>query len=464
MYIEKICLNDVRCFEVAELDLSECELGTSILIAGNNGFGKSTILRAIAMGLCDRDSAASLHHELEGNFARQQTKDNKLAVTNNKISGIAKIEITLLDENHDSWEICTEVIEWKGQTIVTVEQKYKYKGEVIKFDLFSSFWNKLFLVSYGAGVRTIGTAKYSEYFAPDAVYSLFKYDSHLQDPELAWRRLLDASRNESNVEGSTREEEKVNRYIQKLLKNILDLELNKEVYLKPNGIYVQKEEASSIPLDAMGDGHRSLVKLTLDILVWALLKQNLDELDLGENRDWTPITVNDEGGFNIQGIVIIDEIEQHLHPKLQRNILKGLAEKFPQIQFIMTTHSPLCVSGTADAKKFDKESYKVFSLERGDDEWIDVIPMPIPYGLRADQIMIEYFQLDTTLNLSAEHNLARVRELVNLPEKDRSSEENNEIASLLKEIEKYSFSLAESLRDREIQKEALDYLKERKNK
>lgn len=74
MYITKVRLEDVRCFEEAVIDLSEHELGTSVLIAGNNGIGKSAILRAIAMGLCDRDSAASLLRELEGNYIRKQAK------------------------------------------------------------------------------------------------------------------------------------------------------------------------------------------------------------------------------------------------------------------------------------------------------------------------------------------------------------------------------------------------------
>ena len=90
MYITKIRLRDVRCFEEAEIDLSDCKPGTSVLIAGNNGLGKSAILRAIAMGLCDRDSAASLLRELEGNFIRKQ------AIGAEKE---AEIEICLVDDN-----------------------------------------------------------------------------------------------------------------------------------------------------------------------------------------------------------------------------------------------------------------------------------------------------------------------------------------------------------------------------
>jgi predicted ATP-binding protein involved in virulence len=202
------------------------------------------------------------------------------------------------------------------------------------------------VTGYGAGLRTTATARFSDYFAPDAVYSLFKYDAPLQDPETAWRRLIAAwersrrRRTKSGIEG-------VHKEVQALLKHVLDLSENAEINLEPNGIFVQENE-ERIPLDAMGDGHRALVKLTLDILVWFLLKLNEDREGKGEQRNWRPIPIDQDGRPKVEGIVIIDEIEQHLHPKLQRGILKRLYDKFPHVQFIMTTHSPLCVSGTAD--------------------------------------------------------------------------------------------------------------------
>lgn len=44
------------------------------------------------------------------------------------------------------------------------------------------------------------------------------------------------------------------------------------------------------------------------------------------------------------GIILIDEIEVHLHPKCQQNILRTLKKIFPKVQFIVTTHSPMVVS------------------------------------------------------------------------------------------------------------------------
>jgi chromosome segregation ATPase len=156
--------------------------------------------------------------------------------------------------------------------------------------------------------------------------------------------------------------------------------------------------------------------------------------------------------------VIIDEVEQHLHPKLQRQIVKKLDDKFPKVQFIMTTHSPLCVSGTADTGKSGQERYKVFSLGRTESA-VTVHPRDIPRGLRADQILVDYFELGTTLNLATEKKVKQLEKLMSKPKGQRSSRQKAELESLLQEIQELNFTLAESSRDREFQKSALEFLK-----
>ena len=54
LYVRKLTLKNIRCFEHLEIEFEE---GKSIVIIGDNGDGKSTVLRALAMGLCDQSSA-----------------------------------------------------------------------------------------------------------------------------------------------------------------------------------------------------------------------------------------------------------------------------------------------------------------------------------------------------------------------------------------------------------------------
>ena len=55
-----------------------------------------------------------------------------------------------------------------------------------------------------------------------------------------------------------------------------------------------------------------------------------------------------ENPLEASGVILIDEIDLHLHPKWQREILRKLHEVFPNVQFIVTTHSPIILQGASD--------------------------------------------------------------------------------------------------------------------
>ncbi len=412
------------------MDLSgNGSLGMSALITGNNGVGKSSILRAIAMGLCDRGSADALLRELEGNYVRKGTEEKGGKKE-------AKVKIGLKN-NRNKWSTETTFTEEKESVIEAITQVVKKNGKKISKE--APLWKELFLIAYGAGLRTQGTAKYSNYFAPDAVYSLFKYDTPPQDPELAWRRLRAAEAQSRNGTGRT------DKLVKGLLKHILDLEEDSEITLDPDGIYM-RQHGETKPLDSVGDGHKSLVTLTLDILLWYLLKINDSETE-GEKRRWKPLPLDKDSILNAKGIVIIDEVEQHLHPKLQREILGRLNEKFPKIQFIIATHSPLCVTGTADVS----DGYKIFSVAYDeDDETTEINSEPVPQGLFAHQVLLDYFGLPTTLSASLGEKYERMNEL--FLKNKRNSKEDKEYKRLKKEINEISPTLGESMKERELNK------------
>ena len=90
-------------------------------------------------------------------------------------------------------------------------------------------------------------------------------------------------------------------------------------------LMIDFKDGTHQPFDTLSDGQRGLIAMVADIARRACLLNP----HLGENvlRD-TP------------GIVLIDELDLHLHPKWQRSIVTNLKKTFPKIQFIATTHSP----------------------------------------------------------------------------------------------------------------------------
>lgn len=117
--------------------------------------------------------------------------------------------------------------------------------------------------------------------------------------------------------------------------------------------------------------------------------------------------------FNLPGIVLIDEIETHLHLEMQKNIMPLLTTIFPNIQFIVTTHSPFILNSIENAVIYDLENNLL--VENGLDN--------VPY----DGIVEGYFRADKLSDVLKE-KFERYKTLVE--KKVLSDDELEEIAEL----------------------------------
>ena len=94
--------------------------------------------------------------------------------------------------------------------------------------------------------------------------------------------------------------------------------------------------------------------------------------------------------YENRGIVMVDEIDLHLHPAWQMTVLKALAEALPNVQFIATSHSPLLVGSI--------EWMNVILMEPGERQSSQPRRFEHPvHGLNADQILTsEFFGMKST--------------------------------------------------------------------
>ncbi len=95
---------------------------------------------------------------------------------------------------------------------------------------------------------------------------------------------------------------------------------------------IQKGD-TSFKLEELSNGEKMIITLIVDIT------KRILQANYRPNQEKTVEEI-----LNGNGIVLIDEIDQHLHPEWQRNILPALAKTFPNVQFIVTTHSPQVLS------------------------------------------------------------------------------------------------------------------------
>ncbi len=130
------------------------------------------------------------------------------------------------------------------------------------------------------------------------------------------------------------------------------------------------------------------------------------------------------------GIILIDEIEQHLHPAWQRTIIPNLRRTFPNIQFILTTHSPQVLSTLKKENVFILEDFKL------------VKDTPQTFGRDSNSILYEIFGVEKR-PAEAKEVFAKLYRIMDDPEKV------NETADMLKDVEeKYGYYDEEVVRAR----------------
>jgi len=107
------------------------------------------------------------------------------------------------------------------------------------------------------------------------------------------------------------------------------------------GLMIEKN-GQEFEVNQLSDGEKTLIMLVCDIA-----------------RRLTIANPSLKNKLEGEGVVMIDEIELHLHPKWQRNVLPALQKTFPNIQFIVTTHSPQVLGGVERESVFILKDFKL---------------------------------------------------------------------------------------------------------
>ncbi len=159
-----------------------------------------------------------------------------------------------------------------------------------------------------------------------------------------------------------------------------------EFRIKEDTVVVSFNNDTSLRFDSLSDGYRAVMALAADIAhKMAKLNPHLG-IDVAQK---TP------------GIVLIDELDLHLHPKWQRRIVGDLKRAFPLVQFITTTHSPFIIQSlelgevlNLGPQKTMEEDFNALSIEDIAEEVMDI---PVPQRSEKYQKMYdaatEYFDL-----------------------------------------------------------------------
>lgn len=159
-------------------------------------------------------------------------------------------------------------------------------------------------------------------------------------------------------------------------------------------VYFRYCDGREVRSNLLSDGYRRLVSIVVDIAFRCALLNK--------------VMYGDEAYKHTHGTVIIDEIDEHLHPELQVRIMKALHETFPKIQFIVSTHAPLVMSSVET-----NEDNVVYKLEYKDGKYSH--KELNTYGLDASTIMDVYMD-QTPRDLAIDAEIKAIEKLIDAEE------------------------------------------------
>jgi predicted ATP-binding protein involved in virulence len=356
MYIQKAEIKNIRSIEKFEIEFKN-PAGWHVLI-GENGAGKSTIIRSIALALVGEEFQGL--REVWDDWLNKQSNEGKIIVSLSKedkfdqiyskneenIKNTDKIEIVFHKDEKENFEIELDEGQWIHYKIFGFFS-VAY-GPYRRFEGGNSLWEKVF--------------KNSRFSRLAAHLSVFGEDIALTEP-IEWLK---------NLQYLSLERVKESDYVIENLKKLINHKDKDGSFLQHNtklesvsssGVFFKDGNGVIISVNQMSDGYRSFLSMTFELIRQLLRvygsKKVFKNIEKGEMF------------IDLPGVVLVDEIDAHLHPTWQTRIGNWFLKYFPRLQFIVTTHSPLVCRAAKNgsiwrlaAPGSDEKSGEITGLDR----------------------------------------------------------------------------------------------------
>lgn len=357
MYLKKIHIKNYKAIESLDIDLKP---GVNLLI-GDNGAGKTSVLEGMAVAL--------------GGMFENVTGVTPINILKEDIH----LKIKPLGDSSASIEYCEPASvgcvlqSMNEQEFIWNRVKEERSSKTMKTDDKDvCIWMKnltndsealLPLISFQSAARAWRVEK------GDLGAELKK---KLDDRRCGYVGCLKSSMDVKSIKqwclkqeivasnkGFVREYEMFKNIVASFMKEINEMEDIPAVYYSPQfNELVYKNDQVEMPISKLSAGYQSLLWMIMDLAYRACMLN--PELEKREQ---------------IEGIVLIDEIDLHLHPKWQWNVIEALRKTFENVQFIIATHSPIVISSSKDANLIFLESDK------------DVSYLPDCYGYEVEDVL-----------------------------------------------------------------------------
>lgn len=325
-FLSQIEINKVRHLSNITINLSENER-KHLLITGKNGSGKTTLLLEIRKYL--KAINDDCLNKLKGDY-KKYLLDSEKRVRNAKSEG----------ERYEEQKTYTQ--------LSNIIRKYSDGLELVfnrHDDLDEAYRKGDFVIAYFPAERKtkidrptgVELIKLEEFYPLDADPGkiLLKYMVHLKTQQ-------SYARNENDFKNVDRIQKWFDRFEGALKELFDDDKIELEYNYKEYEFRIIEPGKEPFGFEHLSDGYSSVIHVVSDLI-------------LRMDKNW--ILRDELSEYDVEGIVLIDELETHLHIDLQKKILPFLTKFFPRIQFIVTTHSPYVLNSISNAKAYDLEKH-----------------------------------------------------------------------------------------------------------
>jgi hypothetical protein len=411
MLLRRLQLDNVKCF--AKGTAIDVTVGKQkgeephrwVVVYGSNGLGKSTLLRSIAIALTGQPAMNFLLPSAEG-WVRGTNRTASIGVELSRNDAAKGIGDVMVGQRKKSLSLSWTLV---GRRATTIEKRAVPAGSIVldekaDWKLFQSSiatdeeqrgW---LLCGYGPHRRLTGASsdiaeKVPSHGRAARLMTLFHEKAALTSAE-RWLIELDHSYRKY---GYSRRLDAVRQILDHgLLHGGVTLG-----EIQTDQVLFKTPFSADVPMADLSDGYRTSLALALDLLRHISYCFDLEEL------------IESEGSYtfvNAEGIVLIDEIDSHLHPEWQRTIGDWLHRTFPRLQFIVATHSPLIPERVS---RDDGMVVRLVRRTRGKGEVVDAeCERSTERSLTADQNLTSpNFGLTSTRDVMIDSLLERIEAL-----------------------------------------------------
>lgn len=324
IFVSKIKIENVRHLKNIEISLPEDEV-KHLILTGKNGSGKTSVLEALSHYL--NTVATTDRMTKVPQFLRQ----HKHALEKLQQQKVENAEI--IEEEKAVRKYTDELNEMK----CGISVEFNEPADTLRYH----FEKGHFILAYYKAER-IFNADIPKHV--EKVNLKEKYSITEEPRQIFIKYLLDLKVTEAlaRSNGNIAKAESIKNWFikfEELLRKIFD-DKSLELLFEEDSFkfYIKENNRELFDFNTLSSGFAAVLDIVLDIIV---------RMESATNKSFD---------FNIPGIVLIDEIETHLHLELQRTILELLTVVFPNIQFIVSTHSPFILNCLDNVIIYDLEN------------------------------------------------------------------------------------------------------------